>query len=111
MRSIEYTIPWTINDQDIKVTVKYHPGHPGSWYKKNGDPGDPPEDAEIEILSVTQQDRNGEIIDVTDLYEDQLLDCDNFNQRVAESYEEPEHYAPGNVDYKTDKRLEQSYES
>jgi hypothetical protein len=33
------------------VEAKVLPAFPGSWYSRNGDPGDPPEPAEVEILS------------------------------------------------------------
>ena len=29
----------------------YSPGRPGTMYRKNGDPGDPPEEAELELTS------------------------------------------------------------
>lgn len=42
----------------------HYPGHPGSWYRRNGDPGDPPEPDEIEYSSIKI---NGvEIEDVSD---------------------------------------------
>jgi len=43
-----FTRDW---DDPLLVTFNYYPGFPGSMYKSNGDPGDPPEDAEIEFIS------------------------------------------------------------
>ena len=37
----------------------YNLGHPGTMYQRNGDPGDPPEGPEIEILSVACTDDDG----------------------------------------------------
>lgn len=30
----------------------YSRGRPGTWYKRNGDPGDPPEDASFDLCAV-----------------------------------------------------------
>ena len=40
-------------DDPLLVSFNYTKGRPGSMYKSNGDPGDPPEDAEVEVLSAT----------------------------------------------------------
>lgn len=37
----------------VEVSGKYHPEIGGSFYRENGDPGDPPEPAEFEIHKVT----------------------------------------------------------
>ena len=37
---------------DVEVRGVYYPGSPGTWYRRNGDPGDPPEPAEWELTSV-----------------------------------------------------------
>jgi hypothetical protein len=54
-------------DDPLIVDFNYYPGSPGSMYKKNGDPGDPPESEEVEILSAR--------IDGVDVY-DRLSDED-----------------------------------
>ena len=36
----------TLGGQDLRVTWHYDPGHPGTMYRSNGDPGDPPEPEE-----------------------------------------------------------------
>ena len=40
---------------EVEVTVrgKFYPGNPGSMYRANGDPGDPPESDDVEIHSST----------------------------------------------------------
>lgn len=40
-------------DDPLLVSFNYTKGRPGSMYKSNGDPGDPPEGDELEILSAT----------------------------------------------------------
>lgn len=37
-------------DLDVQVEFDYHPGSPGCMYLRNGDPGYPPEPAEIDIV-------------------------------------------------------------
>lgn len=48
-----------IGDAGIEVPVsveyKYYPGFPGQMYRANGDPGDPPEPAEVEIMGIYVQ--------------------------------------------------------
>lgn len=39
-------------DCEAHITFTYSPGRPGTWYKRNGDPGDPPEPDELDIESV-----------------------------------------------------------
>ena len=43
---------------EVRAKV-YNLGHPGTMYQRNGDPGDPPEGPEIEILSVACTDDDG----------------------------------------------------
>jgi hypothetical protein len=40
--------------EDVDVTVHYTstPGYPGSFYGRNGDPGDPPESGDLDIINV-----------------------------------------------------------
>lgn len=38
----------------LVVEARVWPGTPGTLYRRNGDPGDPPEPAEVEVLSVTR---------------------------------------------------------
>lgn len=57
---ISDSIETFITDRDETFLVEYtfSPGVPGVAYKKNGDPGDPPEDEEIEITSVRAWDED-----------------------------------------------------
>jgi len=43
-----------VTEVKLKVTIigNYTPPKAGCWYRSNGDPGDPPEDAEFEIEQV-----------------------------------------------------------
>lgn len=48
----------------LTVEGDYYPGHPGTMYQRNGDPGDPPEAPEYDIdgSSVVIEDENGTAI-------------------------------------------------
>ena len=37
-------------DDPVLVSFNYYKGSPGSMYKRNGDPGDPPEGSEVDII-------------------------------------------------------------
>lgn len=39
-------------DEEVEIDYNYCAGYKGSLYKSNGDPGDPPEGAEVDILTV-----------------------------------------------------------
>jgi hypothetical protein len=47
-----HTVSHRIGEIPVTISFSYYAGREGSMYKRNGDPGDPPEDAEIEILSI-----------------------------------------------------------
>lgn len=34
----------------LEIEFSYSPGNPGCWYQRNGDPGWPPEPAEVEVI-------------------------------------------------------------
>ena len=76
---IKYTLP---DDSECSVEFRCYPGHPGSWYRRNGDPGDPPEPAELEIISVK---RGG--ADITDEYAEFLSESDSFAEVAWAEYE------------------------
>jgi hypothetical protein len=75
---------------EVEVEGKYIKEQPGSFYRSNGDPGDPPEPAQFEIQSVKHGNKDitkhlddinfdwyaleEEILDEIDPYED------NFNE-------------------------------
>lgn len=51
---VEHTLEWCLYG-----IVRYTPGHEGTMYQRNGDPGDPPEPSEFEILMcVSDEDGN-----------------------------------------------------
>lgn len=76
-RTLTVHIPmFDSNDQEfeVEVQVSYYPGSPGRMYMANGDPGDPPESEEIEVLSSFRTD-TGEDFEVdVDTYWDTLMD-------------------------------------
>ncbi len=41
------------NGKMLDVVFDYAPGYAGSFYRSNGDPGDPAEDPEVDVISVT----------------------------------------------------------
>ena len=59
--NVNFSMSINHNEDDIEVEIDadYSPGFAGSWYRNNGDPGDPPESAEITINSIMGD--NGEI--------------------------------------------------
>lgn len=80
---------WHFQDEPHTVDFKATPGSPGSWYKRNGDPGDPPEPGEIEILGIYRHHPKGEREDrdVTDKYADELAKNENFIELAWATYE------------------------
>ena len=56
-------------DEPLKVDFNYYPGSPGVMYKCNGDPGDPPESEEVEILYAMMDG-----IDVCDTLSDEEIE-------------------------------------
>lgn len=55
-------------DFELNVSGLYSPGRPGSFYKRNGDPGDPPEPAEFEIDTVTNAEGENIMPFIEDLW-------------------------------------------
>ena len=59
-RSMEFESYINVGDEDEEVTVivsaDYTPGCEGSWYATNGDPGEPPVSADVEITGVCDGD-------------------------------------------------------
>ncbi len=80
---LNYTVDLGIaGERECAFTVNYYPGHPGSWYKRNGDPGDPPEPDDFEVIGAVCDG-----INIADLVSDYLQESDNFREAVAEAYE------------------------
>lgn len=71
-----------LGERDCQVQFKYWPGHPGTWYRRNGDPGDPPEPAEVEVTSVTVDGW-----DITELAAEYLSESDDFMEAAWAVYE------------------------
>jgi len=84
MRKINTTVTLDLGvfgERECSVIAKYYKGHPGSWYRSNGDPGDPPEPDEVEVISVSCDG-----IDLTDLAAEYLSENDNFLETASELY-------------------------
>ena len=50
-----YKIDLELPESELPVSVEftYTPGRPGTMYKNNGDPGDPPEDSSVDLESIS----------------------------------------------------------
>lgn len=76
-----------LGEHEARILAKYWPGRPGSFYKRNGDPGDPPEPDEAEILSVSLFG-----LDFTNIIPQEKLEewteSDWFMEEVGERYAE-----------------------
>jgi len=73
-RSIEIT---------VAVSGKYHPEVGGSFYRSNGDPGDPPEPAEFEIHKVTFAG-----VDITEALDASGFDWSSLEDAILDDCEE-----------------------
>lgn len=65
MTSYKTTCGLTLWGFDVEAHIEfdYSPGRPGTWYKRNGDPGDPPEPDELDVTSVKV---DGSEVDLSD---------------------------------------------
>lgn len=70
-----------LGEKECSVVAKYYKGHPGTWYRRNGDPGDPPEPDEVEVISVRCDE-----VDITDLAAEYLSENDSFLEAASELY-------------------------
>lgn len=52
---------------EVEVECDYSPGHPGCWYLPNGDPGDPPEPAEMNVISARDEQGRSVTLDEDEL--------------------------------------------
>jgi len=81
----------------LEISGEYFPGSPGSMYKRNSDPGDPPEDAEFDFHTITFHGH-----DMTLLFDD--FDGDQkgiyreLEDIVLQEIEEQEDYYPEDED-------------
>lgn len=83
-----YTHHFEVGEKEVAVTFEfnYYPGHPGSMYRRNGDPGDPPEPADIDVLSYARND--GEKIDESfDEVIQKWLSSDDSWEKMGEATE------------------------
>lgn len=65
----------------VNVRLNYTTGSPGKMYMRNGDPGYPPEPAEIEFLEATLDDDLDSVVSVA------MEDDDFYNRLVNEAEE------------------------
>lgn len=93
------TIEIEDNEIEVDVEARYTPGNPGTWYRSNGDPGDPPEPAECDILSIIGP--NGPI-DYDDLSSANQTIIDEKAMEEGEEYEQGS-YEPDPCDYDDDR--------
>jgi hypothetical protein len=82
------TFTYCLNDDEVTVDATYWPAYAGCWYRKNGDPGDPPEPAEAEITSICKS--NGDYINFETLTDEQQTDMVNQALLEGDGYEAPE---------------------
>jgi len=80
-----------LNDEEWTAHFTYHPATSGSWYKRNGDPGDPPEPDELEVEKLT---RGNSTIEYRDLCEEEYAAIEQqcIDAAIQEDREEIESY-------------------
>lgn len=80
-----------LGDEEWTAYFDYKPATSGSWYKRNGDPGDPPEPAELEIEKLT---RGNVTIECRDLDEQTFANIEQqcIDAAIQEDREEIESY-------------------
>jgi len=95
-----YQFPET-EEVDISVYYNATPGSPAVWYRRNGDPGDPAEDPEIEIWKVIRRDSGEDVIDTIEqtnpaVFYSLVNDvAQQLDEQESEQYDEPD---PGDMD-------------
>lgn len=70
-----------LGERDCQIDFHYRQGHPGSWYRRNGDPGDPPEPDEVEVVGV-----HIDGVSNFDFVARHLEENDSFLEAAAEVY-------------------------
>lgn len=68
---------------EVEVTGDYTKGSPGTFYRSNGDPGDPPEPETFEIKSVIW---NG--LDITEQLDEDNFDFSSLEEECIEEISE-----------------------
>lgn len=89
----------------IEIEYRYSPGDPGCMYQRNGDPGWPPEPAEVDLIGAKLIAGDGLLptaAQVQDWAQDFLDSESGFNEAVshAEDMRRPD------PDYEREKRLD-----
>ena len=67
------------------ASFTFYPGHPGTWYRRNGDPGDPPEPDEIELHEIVLHGNGGMAQEIEEP-SDELVDA--LEQAIYEQGQE-----------------------
>ncbi len=88
-----------LGEQDFRFDCYYTPGRPGSFYARNGDPGDPPEADSCEIEHAWMIGKKGEAWPI-DFIIPELSDeeFDRIWELAAESYSDGGDYDPRDYD-------------
>lgn len=79
---IDYTLDLgEFGEREVTVKYTYSPGRAGSMYARNGDPGDPPEPAEIDIFSVIDNKTGVELVSLmpgsaVEYIEDKIIEAE-----------------------------------
>lgn len=77
---------------EVEIEGNHSPGRPGTFYRSNGDPGDPPEPEEFEIQSVKWQG-----VDISSMLDKENFDWSSLEEEILEDisdrgddYDEPD---------------------
>lgn len=62
--TLTFTSDECSEDREVVCSYTYSPGRPGCNYLPNGDPGYPPEPAEVEIYSVRDKQYDVEMLEL-----------------------------------------------
>jgi len=71
--SIKMSLEVEYDDHKYELRVSYTPAYAGCHYLKNGDPGNPPEPSEMEILLAVEDGREMDSDEVEALADDSLF--------------------------------------
>jgi len=84
---------------EVEIEGSYSAGRPGTFYRSNGDPGDPPEPAEFEIHSVKWQG-----VDISPMLDKENFDWFALEEEILEDIEnrEPDDYDDDERNYEED---------
>lgn len=85
------TMPITFENEEIEITVsyKYTSGTLGTMYNRNGDPGDPPEAAEVDIHTIKSSDGKDLTNSIPGDDDEKIIDY-VLENHVEEDYDPPE---------------------